>query len=353
MPTLNNSIHYVKFLRGSISAWNQLLQTPSKIDDDTLYFIYENSQNTLEGKLYLGRKLISGTGDEISNINLANIGDIYIDDQTLENKQILVYNETTDKWENASIEDIINTDIGVMVGASAAANGAAGLVPMPHAGDQKKFLRGDGQWTTITVPTFNQEVFTLNNNELTLKNYQFAPIGSVPIKTENDINWVSLPTGQLDRQITTLEKLRAQINGTDPNPVSEHTIYMILNGNSDDSGDKYDEYMVINNRIERLGTFGQVNLTNYVTVTTFETEINKLEDILYDHEDEHTEENVPGLISRVNNIELNFVSKADIGDLSQLLLHEGNSNLVEEINSMNVSISNLDERLKWKELDEE
>lgn len=56
MPVLNNNtnVHYVKFLRGSIAAWNNLLTTPNKIDDDTLYFIYEDIANPTEGKLYLG-----------------------------------------------------------------------------------------------------------------------------------------------------------------------------------------------------------------------------------------------------------------------------------------------------------
>ena len=53
MPSIND-IHYVKFIRGPLSAWEILLQTPSKISDDTLYFIYENAANPKKGKLYLG-----------------------------------------------------------------------------------------------------------------------------------------------------------------------------------------------------------------------------------------------------------------------------------------------------------
>ena len=36
-----------------------------------------------------------------------------------------------------------------MTGASASANGAAGLVPAPGAGNQEKFLRGDGTWQEV------------------------------------------------------------------------------------------------------------------------------------------------------------------------------------------------------------
>lgn len=38
-----------------------------------------------------------------------------------------------------------------MVGATADAAGQAGYVPAPAAGDQTKFLRGDGTWVTVDV----------------------------------------------------------------------------------------------------------------------------------------------------------------------------------------------------------
>lgn len=46
---------------------------------------------------------------------------------------------------------VIDTQ-AAMTGASAGAAGAKGLVPAPAAGDQGKFLQGDGTWATITVP---------------------------------------------------------------------------------------------------------------------------------------------------------------------------------------------------------
>jgi len=89
MPNLNNdsNVHYVKFMRGSVAAWESLLLTPERISDDTLYFIYENAQTSTKGKLYLGQKLISdvdGSGSE--TINIDDIGDIYIDDVTIADK---------------------------------------------------------------------------------------------------------------------------------------------------------------------------------------------------------------------------------------------------------------------------
>lgn len=42
-----------------------------------------------------------------------------------------------------------NTTYSNMTGASASAAGAAGLVPAPAAGDQDKYLKGDGTWATV------------------------------------------------------------------------------------------------------------------------------------------------------------------------------------------------------------
>ena len=235
-----------------------------------------------------------------------------------------------------------------MVGASAQTNGVAGLVPMPRAGDQAKFLRGDGSWATINIPTFDTDIFTSTLNEISLNGYGLAPVGSTPIKTNNGIEWATVAPGHLKRTITTLAKLQAQLSGEDPDPIDEDTIYMVLNGTN--GSNKYDEYMIINNRLEQLGTFGSVDLTDYVQVTTFNTEVKKLEDVLYDQENENTGDVTLGLVSRVAYLEQNYVSQADIGDLNQLILSAGNSNLVEEVNTLHTNVSLLDERLKWQEL---
>lgn len=42
---------------------------------------------------------------------------------------------------------------GVFTGASASAAGKAGLVPAPAAGDEKKYLCGDGSWATPEAQT--------------------------------------------------------------------------------------------------------------------------------------------------------------------------------------------------------
>lgn len=348
LPTLNPNIHYVKFIRGSVTAWETLNLTPQNIDDDTLYFIYESAQNTKEGKLYLGQKLISGTGGNSSGvININDIGDISIGNEVpLSDAQILVYNDTSQKWENASLSTIINTAIGsmrVFSGATENMPGLSGIVPAPPAGAQDKFLKGDGSWDFTPRHSFDNNVFDVLNNVVSLSGFSAAAANTIPVKSnDGGIRWTTMATGQLNRTITTLEKLQAQLAGTDPDPIDENTIYMVANSNDPSSNNAYDEYMIINNRLERLGTFGQVDLTNYVQVPTFNTAIGTLNDTLYDTTDENTGEIIPGLVSRVNTLETGFVQ---IGNLNTLVLSPGNTTLVDEVNT-------LGDRMKWHELND-
>lgn len=39
----------------------------------------------------------------------------------------------------------------IFVGATSAAPGSKGLVPQPQAGDDTKFLKGDGTWATVST----------------------------------------------------------------------------------------------------------------------------------------------------------------------------------------------------------
>ena len=99
----NQNVHYVKFMRGSTAAWEALKRTPSKISDDTLYFIYDTIEKPLEGKLYLGRKLISGKFDagDIGGIN--KLDDVDINGDTLVNGDLLQWDDLTQMWTNAAM----------------------------------------------------------------------------------------------------------------------------------------------------------------------------------------------------------------------------------------------------------
>lgn len=55
----------------------------------------------------------------------------------------------------------------VMTGATAGDAGTNGLVPAPAAGDQGKFLQGDGTWATLTIPTVNDSIITITQGGVT------------------------------------------------------------------------------------------------------------------------------------------------------------------------------------------
>ena len=134
--------NYVKFLRGTPSAYAGLTQK----DPDTLYFI--TATDATVGKLYLGNILVAGnvTADGTNIIDsLGELIDVNL--QGLQSGQVLSYNGT--EWIPMTLPEAVTSS--VMIGASAETAGAAGLVPAPKAGDQTKFLRGDGTWAEVAT----------------------------------------------------------------------------------------------------------------------------------------------------------------------------------------------------------
>ena len=134
---------YVKFLRGTPAAWASIETKNS----DTLYFIAE--PNATSGQLYLGNKLISGGGSG-SAVTINDLQDVLIG-SNIPSDAVLVYNDTDEMWEPVSLETAVASIVGPMRGATAEADGLAGLVPQPLAGQQGLFLRGDGTWVNPTA----------------------------------------------------------------------------------------------------------------------------------------------------------------------------------------------------------
>lgn len=144
--------NYVKFLRGTPEAYNNLAQK----DSDTLYFISATDSTT--GKLYLGEKLIAGSGGSLTDLEGIII-------ENIANNHLLVYDEVKKAWVNKSVKDAI----GQLIGATSSEMGKGGLVPAPGIGEQNYFLRGDGTWAPITVDGVSTtkvfEVSTLENED--------------------------------------------------------------------------------------------------------------------------------------------------------------------------------------------
>lgn len=275
MATPKRTSDYVKFIRGNQAAFDALLQK----DSNTLYFISEDGATT--GTLYLGAKLISGGAgvSELGSIVIESIGD----------KQILYYDYASGAWVNGSIYDII----GTMAGASADTDGTSGLVPVPHAGDQNLFLRGDGSWAKPV--DFDTYVFENNtSNKTSLIGFENANEGDLLVKSSvGSLEWISPETflTEVTNKITTLEGMIERIEGGVSRKIvdsisaidvtaedAEDYIYMVPKDDNSDATNLYDEYMVIEGRIEKIGANLSGEITGYVKTSTFNTEVGKIYD---------------------------------------------------------------------------
>ena len=105
---------------------------------DTVYTLPAATANTLGG-------IKVGTRLQVTNDGTLSV----LDGGTADNVDWSgVLNKPTNVsyWTN----DAAYITLGnVMAGASASADGARGVVPKPVAGDQNKYLRGDGQWAQV------------------------------------------------------------------------------------------------------------------------------------------------------------------------------------------------------------
>lgn len=154
---------YVKFLRGTESAFNKLTTK----DNDTLYFIYA-SNDASKGSLWLGNKQIvtgtDGSGSATTKIDLGDLKNVLMSETGVKDKDILSYDVSLGKWINRSVDEIVAE---VMTGPTAEAAGKAGLVPAPQVGDQNKFLRGDGNWAEVPVVNLTEEQINAIPNLIT------------------------------------------------------------------------------------------------------------------------------------------------------------------------------------------
>lgn len=194
--------NYVKFMRGTPTAYENLRLK----EEDTLYFISESDAAT--GKLYIGDKLVNAEMSQTDfKIYLNKLEDVDI--SGAKQNDLLGYDEVSQKWIPVNIDSVMS--IPIMTGATLNQDGKKGLVPAPVAGDENKFLRGDGSWITI------QQGASLKY-----------------------------------KKVSSIEEI-----DTNAEDASEY-IYLVAKDN------EYEEYLVIDNKIEAIGALN-VSLDNYAT----------------------------------------------------------------------------------------
>lgn len=305
MASLQNTTNYVKFVRGTVTAWNQL-KAASQVYDDTLYFIYESADATT-GSLYLGTKLIGGTGSGGAN-SLADLTDVDVIVSEISNKDILIYNGTS--WVNGTIEDIINLNTGTLEIDSTGAITIAGFTQAEVGTIPQKDSSGNITWV---APGNLSEITNINNQ---LQN----------IYNKEEVNNLIASVNHLSyKKVGSLEEVNK--DATD----ASRYIYLVPTGNL--SGNLYDEYMVIDNQLEPVGSW-EVNLNDYITN-------DKLTAVLGNYITTNTFNTKVGEIETSINSLIEF--KNGVGDLSTLNTYDENITLVEQVNY-------LTEKLTWKEI---
>lgn len=145
-------------------------------------------------------------------------------------------------------------------GATASAAGTAGYAPAPAAGDQGKFLKGDGTWGTPTNTTYSDATQSAHGlmsaaDKKKLDAFDAASTYATKIYVGEQI----AAAGHLSRQI--VDTLPAVSSAKD------NVIYMVKKA-SGKTGDQYDEYMLINGAMEHIGST-DVDLAPYAKTADF------------------------------------------------------------------------------------
>ena len=258
------ALNFVKFQRGSEIAYNRLKEAGA-LEQDALYFIYNKNAPEDGGRLYLGETLIGGTNaNGVSSLN--DLNDINLSDTVLADGMILQYKATSGEW--------------IPISLAAAVQAANNPISIQHGTAQ------EGQ-------NIEQAINTINNNPNTgdivfLDNKPYIYNGNT---------WESLNGEDIEDRVSNLEVGLAAVDGKITQAIlnANHLTYtkvdtlpVITQSNVGDFNNKillvqnsnpsennlYDEYMVLDGALERVGAFG-IELANYVQVGDLDNYVTK------------------------------------------------------------------------------
>ena len=298
---------YVKFVRTTLAKWDLLTNK----DADTLYFVI--SDDNSKGSLYLGSALIANNLS--AGLSLSQLTD-FVASGAFTNEDVVVYQGG--RWTNKQISSFMP---GTMKGATSDENGEGGLVPVPKAGDNTLYLRGDGTWANPTVGVVSDlealttKVNTLDSNLTkvigTDINKSMRSVASEVVTTE-----VAKIVDGAPEAFDTLKEIAAWIQGSD--------------SSATDAADMLADITALNNAVfgtkEKDGLVTEVatlkqGLTDLTgTVSGLNTKLIQLSDVVGNE--------TMGLVKKVNTIETTVGNHTtQINELSQKLMW---STLVEE-----------------------
>lgn len=350
--------NYVRFIRGTPTAWANLKVK----DDDCLYFIAEKNSNA--GYLYLGDKLISGSGGGGSGVDASILGRIErlekkqdldtnhlkdLQDVTLGTKiadgSSLVYDANTKKWTNKvlsaggdeiqvgaeNLHELKDVNLGltisdgsvlsydaasgkwvnivleipepaeVMKGATEDYHGTSGLVPRPIAGYQMNYLRADGTWANPTEECEAKFALLYGTDS------EFLSIRDIANSEVQKIFGKNVPD-----EYNTIEKIAN---------------WIIKNGTSLDGGDGAE-------RLEKLeqSVYGEDKTSQTDGLVKH---VKTLNDLVYGFNDGNNY--YEGLVPLTNQLQFDVIN-----------LDNDVSNLKKNYKTLNTTVTDLSSRLTWR-----
>lgn len=336
------ALDYVKFQRGTPADYSRLTAL-NRVEDNTLYFIYENNAST--GSLYLGKILIGTVGSGESSIsNLSDLNDVLI--EAVGATDILVYS-TDGKWKNASLSEIAN-------------------------------LIADQQGLGFEIDTNAFQFQAVDGvKHLKLLGLDTAPVNSMPFKsvngtigwTENNVDTIAGKVSDLEavvnnipqeiaKQVSEANHLTYKTVGSLDDATEQNTVYL-LPTTSPSGNNSYDEYMIVNGALERLGNWG-VDLSGYATVENLQAVSNSVLELKTNLESNYVTntkfnsvvgditsltnynaENPTTVIKELNNLyslfnSISVPSVDKVGDLTKLVTYEEGkeTTVVDELNNI-------------------
>ena len=365
---------FVKFQRGTLAAYNNLRTK----DPDTLYFIYADANNQY-GSLYLGDKLISGGEVSVVSSSLADLSDVNL--ANIADGQILSYDAASGKWKNLNLAQAIenaNIDTGAEVTQVTPNEGEDDsqaidrVITNPEQGDiafvgDNVYIYNGDSWQQISGAS-EAELASLQSEVADLKEVVGAPAeGNNPATglhavvaekiTATEANQlIASAIGEVNhlsyQKVGSLSDIDTSVTNADK------YIYLVPQtpGNLNDL---YDEYLVIDGSLEKMGQWGAG------TLSELETTIGDLTDIINGIPASGDNPAVPGLVDTVSDLNdiINGIPASDddpavpgladrmtvletaVGDLSQLYNYDA-QNPVSIVNTIN----EINERLVWSSI---
>lgn len=296
------AVNYVKFQRGSLAAYQALLNA-GRVDDNTLYFIYPEADASV-GSLYMGERVISGGDIVLESAYLDDLKDVIV--AGAETNSFLV--RDGENWVAKSLDEVVNLIAGSM-GANTEFDsnqfvaddlGVINLLGFAEAETNAQLTKGaDGKvaWVkpdTSITDALNKTVQQLEEDLDALETAvgteaagdgiygllnEKANAADVYTKDEADkvITDAVAGAAHLKREIYESIELAEQAVATYGEAAAEY-IYMVKKADSI-SGNYYDEYMAFKDengfwQLERVGDWG-VDLSSYAKISDVETWLNE------------------------------------------------------------------------------